>query len=930
MNRLKVKHALGLAVSGTEVRLAHLSNNKGQIQIEGLERAKLASTLEQQPASAPAANPAEVETKDVFGLKDAFGLKDSLGERAAGETTYKQDNANLEILYQLLQKYTQRKIKIAFNLPLSMVTYQRDNGAVTGTPPAERVPSPEVGIKQLKSREGTITLAYEKHPPTLSLLREVNSFTKGNLFLALMDTTEVALANLARTGSELRSDKITVIIYIEDDFTRLVFLHGKDLFHVSSIIHEGVTSPENLEVIYRKLIYEQDEAEIPEIATILLAGKSSRIKARDFFAGYFENATVRYLTSTSNALGNFPANEMQGQTFSEFAVPIALAWKLLDAKNPDFIPLNLLPQDLIDQQEVLKLNYSGYALLAITGLTAFFFTWQIIQSRREYYRLQAQNAQLELQIQNSQATVDRVLDIESEINRLSKHLALSDSLSRKHNEFIAFLQKLNTSVGSTGSLWIDEIAKQPDGFMVRGTATNRAKIPLLAEKLEQANLRRMTRADSSEQKLVTFELERRQPQENIEFTQNGIRIIDASQFAGGNLVLTKGGRDTAADKSGGAAEPPLLAANASAPPQAVARPEVATRTTSAAKPALSRESTAASANRSAGGRASQSQRPAENRVAPASGSSMRSRTPAAGSAARPAEKRESLTASAERASSRPASLINARTTTAKAEAADDDQELGDRVEAMTCQTKDLAEWYAAGYRKRGEDAIVVAHFDKRQGMQYYRVMISKPGGKGQPPAPGAKMVRNESNASAPANGLANSARPSTLTTPSSRAVREENHGDKIEAITCHTRELAEWYAAGYRKRGIEAVVAPYFDTAQGVEVYRVLIKKQVPKLNNGQETPQPRMAAAPEAERPARGYTIEATAAAINEPVEEIVTTYRKQGMEVTIERYRDAQSQQSKFRLLIGTFATREAAERKAAEIGNLFIKSYRIVMLK
>ena len=50
MNRFNIKHALGLAVSGTEVRLAHLTSNKGQIRIEGLERAKLATTLEQQPA----------------------------------------------------------------------------------------------------------------------------------------------------------------------------------------------------------------------------------------------------------------------------------------------------------------------------------------------------------------------------------------------------------------------------------------------------------------------------------------------------------------------------------------------------------------------------------------------------------------------------------------------------------------------------------------------------------------------------------------------------------------------------------------------------------------------------------------------------------------------------------------------------------------
>ncbi|MDZ7268165.1 MAG: hypothetical protein ONB48_09295 [candidate division KSB1 bacterium] len=923
MNRLKLKHALGLAVSGTEVRLAHLTNNKGQIQIEGLERAKLANTLEQQPAPAASGGPAEAETRDVFGLKDAFGLKDSLGERGAGETTYKQDNANLEVLYQLLQKYTQRKVKIAFNLPLSMVTYQRESGPQAGTPPGERVPSPEIGIKRLKSRDGTLALTYDKHPPTLSLLREVNSFVKGNLFLALMDTTEVALANLARTGSELRSDKITVIIYIEDDFTRLVFLHGKDLFHVSSIIHEGVASPENLEVIYRKLIYEQDEAEIPEISTILLAGKSSRIKARDFFAGYFENATVRYLTSTSNALGNFPANEMQGQTFSEFAVPIALAWKLLDPKNPDFIPLNLLPQDLIDQQQVLKLNYTGYALLAITGLTAFFFTWQIVQSRREFYRLQRQNVQLELQIQSNQSTVDRVLDIENEINRLSKHLALSDSLSRKHDEFITFLQKLNRSVGSTGGLWIDEIAKQPDGFMVRGTATNRAKVPLLAEKLEQANLRRMTRADSSEQRLVTFELERRQPLENVEFVQNGIRIIDASQFAGGNLVLTKGGRDTAADKQGATAAPALAANAPATPPPAAPSQSAAAGTT---RPAVSRATEAGAAQRNARRPTNQVERMAESRVAPANGSATQPRAANTGGVASTTGKRQPTMASAQRTIPNRAPVAGASSAAAAAEI--EDSALAGRVEAMTCQTRDLAEWYAAGYRKRGTDAIVVPHFDQRQGMQYYRVMISKPAGRN--PVAEDRMVHNASRATGVTNGPSGNPHSTGGSMPSSTAMREENYGDKVEAITCHTRELAEWYAAGYRKRGIEAVVAPYFDKAQGMEVYRVLIKKPVPKLNNGQETPQPRMAATTGSRPPARGYTIEATAAVINEPVEDIVTTYRKQGMEVTIERYRDAQSQQPRYRLLIGTFATREAAERKAAEIGNLFIKSYRIVMLK
>ena len=36
-----MKQALGLAVSGTEVRLAHLISHNGQIRIEGLEAQRL-------------------------------------------------------------------------------------------------------------------------------------------------------------------------------------------------------------------------------------------------------------------------------------------------------------------------------------------------------------------------------------------------------------------------------------------------------------------------------------------------------------------------------------------------------------------------------------------------------------------------------------------------------------------------------------------------------------------------------------------------------------------------------------------------------------------------------------------------------------------------------------------------------------------------
>jgi hypothetical protein len=90
-------HAFGLAVSGTEVRLAHLVSHKGQLRIESLERAKLKTTLEYQLQGSDNAN------APLPDAKDAFGGKDSHSERETRENSYKQDNANVEILYKLLE-----------------------------------------------------------------------------------------------------------------------------------------------------------------------------------------------------------------------------------------------------------------------------------------------------------------------------------------------------------------------------------------------------------------------------------------------------------------------------------------------------------------------------------------------------------------------------------------------------------------------------------------------------------------------------------------------------------------------------------------------------------------------------------------------------------------------------------------------------------
>jgi hypothetical protein len=537
-----MKQALGLAVSGTEVRLAHLVMHKGQIQIEALERARLMTTLEFQPAAVKAKEQNEAEPKDAFGLKEGQAEGGTNGQNA-----YRRHAENIETLYGLVEKFARKKkMKVAFNVPVSMVNYIREGSlfatqtSIDRNNGADRESGPNWALQPVKSQDGgsMLSISYERQPPTMSLLTDVRSFLRGNLYLAHMDTSEVSLSNIARSR-RLSDGKLTAIIYIEDDFTRLIFMRGQELFHVSSIIHESATSPDILEVICRKMIYEQDEANMPEITSILLAGRGHRLNAKEFFAERFYGIHVDYLWT--NKLGRFPSNDRECEAFSEFAIPIALAWRVLQPKNPSFIPVNLLPQELRDQQEVLKLSYHGYLLMAITGIVAFMLTWQILQTRSTIATTRIKNTQLEQQIRNNQSTVDKVLELDNESRRLSKNLMLADSLSRGHDEFLIFLKKLNSSVRRSGSLWVDEIQKQKDGFSISGTSMNRESIPTLAEKLGGASLRKVTRSDvGGSRRLFAFAMEQKTGANLAESSKPDIRIIDGNNFSrNGNLILTK-------------------------------------------------------------------------------------------------------------------------------------------------------------------------------------------------------------------------------------------------------------------------------------------------------------------------------------------------------------------------------------------------------
>lgn len=787
-----MKQALGLAVSGTEVRLAHLVMHKGQIQIEALERARLVNTLEFQPKAVKASEVNEGEPKDVFGVREAPAEG---GEN--GQHNYKRHAENMETLYGLVEKFARKKkIKVAFNVPVSMVNYIREGSLFSATQTsiernngADRETGPNWALQPIKSQDGAmLSISYERQPPTMSLLTDVRSFLRGNLYLAHMDTSEVSLANIARCR-QVDASKLTAIIYIEDDFTRLIFMRGQELFHVSSIIHESATSPDILEVICRKMIYEQDEANMPEIASILIAGRGHRLNAKDFFAERFYGISVDYLWT--NKLGRFPSNDRECEAFSEFAVPIALAWRVLQPKNPSFIPVNLLPQELRDQQEVLKLGYHGYVLMAITGIVAFLLTWQILQTRSTITATRVKSTQLEQQIQNNQSTVDKVLVLDNESRRLSKNLLLADSLSRGHDEFLVFLKQLNSSVRRSGSVWVDEIQKQKDGFSISGTSMNRESIPMLAEKLGGASLRKVTRSDAAgSRRLFAFALEQKAGAGLATASDHDVRIIDANNFSrNGNLILTKE-QDRRSSPSVNTEKPAVTASENQAPLKSVEE----------RRPLAEPSKTGANG-------ASLSSAPLQK----ATGAQQNEKRAIVPEASKPTPLKTEQNTKPQ--TSTPVRTTNLTETNGKA--AGSAKENSKTLEKAT----------------NGQQAVL----DKAPLVVNDRLATTER--SGSVIFAGQENVSPARDSNKTAAGVDDQSTPQTAAGKSAAAKPDRYSAYTIEAAVSYTKNLADEAAAVFRKKGLEVVVQEFFDERYAATRYRVLVG-----LFSTQETAEARAA----------------------------------------------------------------------------------------
>lgn len=515
------KHAIGITVNGREVRAAFLTLVRGKARIKALESTKLSEPLEHaEPMQAMKAVESLQDLENAFDISESAPVEgDEVTMESELSTEKSAENPNVSLIYSLVDRFQHVKANVAINAPVLTVKYDylADNVLSQNKDLKKKIKEKiDIWGNEYDEPRGSnyLTIAddkilqidYEYHPPIIDLIEEVNQFRSGNMNLVLMDTNELALVDLVKEIYKFKDDEITAIIYIEDDFSRVIFLKGKEIYHITPIIHKGSMSKDVLEVIYSKMIFAQDQHFIPEINKILVAGHSSRLKAKYYFRQKFPYAITGYLNSKK--IESDLRFKDRGLLFSRYAVPIALAWKALQKPIYGSRDKNFLPEYIVESKRLPKLTLPGYLLLFLIAISAFSFTWLIAKRNTEIRKASQDIRTLQTQIDNNKALTNRVSSFDNEIGDLEKKFELVEKYGDDYEETVDFLTKLNTGIERTGDIWITQFNKTGKKVNISGISRRREKIPRLTELLGSANLKKVTRSTYQGEEVYAFLLEK--------------------------------------------------------------------------------------------------------------------------------------------------------------------------------------------------------------------------------------------------------------------------------------------------------------------------------------------------------------------------------------------------------------------------------------
>lgn len=548
--------ALGLFVDGLSLQAVWLEKYQGQFRLVDAEKIVLQESFDSEKTekeiesekiieSAPIDITSEIkkldaldpdlemtEKSDEHKDEEAADINPEIEDDYFADDEFEEEpHNNFTIIRDLLNRYPNRKLKIAVSIPEPQLYYSHFDSTwgLSGKKLNKKIVEellkqksdsevikPET-MHNLELMDGSLMSIVRQ--PEIGLLNIIDTL-RNNLEIrmpqvSVVESAEVSLVNLVKENYSFSEEETSVIVYVGNEFSRIIFMKGNKLSHISPIISEGIEqffpSREALNELANKirsrLLLEQDNLSISDVDNIILSGGACREEFDKAFHEWFdENVNIQSVHLLN--LENLTGENRIVDDLPNFAVPLGAAWRAIDLSNNNFYHVDLIPFKIREEQKVLKLGAIGWTLFVLIPLLTFFFTVKIIQFGKTVDNMQNSLKQKQSELSYLQ-DLNTKLEIEKKkYNYYVNTFGVLDSLVVGTYTWSTFLKDVTEKAEHVGKVWITEISKFGKGrATLKGYAMNRNKIPAFSDSLQNSVLKQVLIQEINNKTVFSFEIE---------------------------------------------------------------------------------------------------------------------------------------------------------------------------------------------------------------------------------------------------------------------------------------------------------------------------------------------------------------------------------------------------------------------------------------
>ncbi|MFC1898051.1 tetratricopeptide repeat protein [Candidatus Cloacimonadota bacterium] len=525
----KEKIAFGIFQDGSSIKVAQMIFKNGSFRVE---------TLEETILSTPLYTEDEIETSEISKLPENEPEFDNLmdideesfelpeisefdQEAELDNIAMKKDDSlpGLRELQNFLQIFPLEKGKIGLNANEEQVSYFQFDASFAKSKLLQKLKEEMLSAEERKAKFFTIDYILNPNKSGLAFvhrgkfdlfhaLRDINLIlSKERYFYSFIDTNEIALMNLIRHNYSFEPKDYVLMLYIGMDYK--VGIVMKDNVHVKTFpIIVPESDPESMrQAIFSKVLLEQDISDINITKNVILMGDQTTDDDLEFFRskGTEDDNITRLELQKLQDLENIETS-FDDQKIARYAIPIALAWKALDAKNSDFYQSNLLPEKVVQNQKYFKIAWHGFLILVLIFYFAFSGTIKNLQIKQNKVKYEQKNYAAESELRRNRGLIAKLNDIKNKLNVLETNFDTVEKLSGNKNLWYYILSKISKLTKNEPITWLEDLSSSNDNFSISGYSTNRRSIIPLANLFPKGTISEITKYDLQEQTVWRYEI----------------------------------------------------------------------------------------------------------------------------------------------------------------------------------------------------------------------------------------------------------------------------------------------------------------------------------------------------------------------------------------------------------------------------------------